>query len=76
MDDCCKDKINISVYFDNNHAQIAEALGWDFDKTMVYKTYNKQWAVVHAGTKTDVGQINLKLAKSNIQFKNEIALLK
>ncbi len=76
MNDCCKDKINISVYFDNNHAQIAEALGWDFDKTMVYKTYNKQWAVVHTGVKTDVGQINLKLAKSNIQFKNQIALLK
>ena len=76
MDDCCKDKINISVYFDNNYAQIAEALGWDFDNTVVYKTYNKQWAVVHTGVKTDVRQINLKLAKSNIQFKNEIALLK
>lgn len=76
MVDCCKDKINISVYFDNNHMQITEALGWGFDNTVVYKTYNKQWAVVHTGTKTDVEQINLKLAKSNIRFKNEIALLK
>ena len=74
--DCCKDKINISVYFDNNHSKLAELFAWCNHDLEFYRSYNGQWAKVYTGGKTEVSEINLKLATAGIGFKNEITTLK
>jgi len=74
--DCCKDKINISVYFDSNHNKLAELFAWSNHDLEFYRLYNGQWANVYTGGKNEVSEINLKLAMVGIRFKNEITTLK
>ena len=74
--DCCKDKINISVYFDSNHNKLAELFAWCSRDLEFYRLYNGQWVKVYTGGKNEVSEINLKLAMAGIRFKNEITTLK
>ena len=74
--DCCKDKINISVYFDSNHNKLAELFAWSNHDLEFYRLYNGPCANVYTGGKNEVSEINLKLAMAGIRFKNEITTLK